>query len=68
MHLQALPINGLVFALQGGICVKLKHYWGSNEKQQLTQIHVFSQLTTLGQPSHFFNITPNSVNNHLFPS
>jgi hypothetical protein len=34
MHLQMPPINGLVFALQGGICAKLKHYWGSNDEQQ----------------------------------
>jgi len=32
MHLQVPPINGPVFALQGGISVKLKHYRGSNEK------------------------------------
>jgi hypothetical protein len=68
MPLQAPPINGHVFALQGGIQGGFKHYWGSNEERQQTQKHVFSQSTTLGQPSHFFTIIPNSASSHLLPS
>jgi hypothetical protein len=32
MHLQVPPNNGPIFALQGGIRIGLKHYWGSNEE------------------------------------
>jgi len=32
MPLQMPPINGHVFALQGGIHVGFKHYWVSNEE------------------------------------
>jgi len=64
MLLQVPPINGPIFALQGGMHIGLKHYWGSNEEIQQAQTRLFSKLATLGQPSHFFNITPNSATNH----
>jgi hypothetical protein len=67
MLLQVPSINGLEFALQGGIHIRLKHYWGSNEERQQARTHLFSQSATLGQPSHFFNITPNSASNHSLP-
>jgi hypothetical protein len=53
MPLQAPPINGPIFALQGGIHARLKHYWGSNEERQQAQTCMFSQSAALGQHPTF---------------
>jgi hypothetical protein len=56
MPLQAPPINGHVFTLQGGTHVGFKPYWGSNEERQQARTCVFSQSIALSQPSHFLTI------------
>jgi hypothetical protein len=52
MPLQVPPINGPVFAFQGGIHIGLKHFWGSNEEDnKLERTYFHNQQLWANHPT-----------------